>query len=349
MNDDYLWDKSGPPDPQIARIEHALGGLRFSRPAPTFAALEPTGATRPGSRVNWFRTAAAAAFAVILLAIGSGLLWWWKTGAAAGWVVTQADGAPRIGSSWIGNSGRVGLGHVLETDGQSRVEIQLTEVGRIEIDPQSRVRVLASPTGASRLALDRGTIHARIWALPGAFVVDTPAARAVDLGCVYTLHVDDSGDGLIRTSMGWVGFKLGDREAFIPAGAACRTYVKAGPGVPYFEDAPEKLRAALATFDLPSDSAADRTASLQTILAQSRTQDAFTLWHLLSRVDDSQRAEVYNRLAALVPPPALVTREGIRRLDRGMLDRWWNAFGLGDISLWRHWERSWSEAGQNIK
>jgi hypothetical protein len=349
MTDDYLWDKSGPPDPEIERIEHALGGLRSNRPAPMFVALERASAARPGPGVNWFRAASAAAFAVILFAVGSGLLWWWKTGTVAGWVVTQVAGAPRIGPHWIGNSGRVGLGQVLETDGQSRVEIQLPEVGRIEIDPQSRLRVLASPTGASRLALDRGTIHARIWGIPGAFVVDTPAARAVDLGCVYTLHVDDSGEGLIRTSMGWVGFAFADREAFIPAGAACRTHMKTGPGIPYFEDAPEKLREAVTTFDLPAGSAVDRAASLQTILAQSRTRDAFTLWHLLSRVGDSQREEVYDRLAALVPPPALVTREGIRKVDREMLDRWWNAFDLGDISLWRHWERSWSDSGRNTK
>jgi FecR protein len=349
MTDDYLWNKSGPPDPEIERIEHALGRLRFNRPAPIFATLELTSTATRSPRVNWCRAASAAAFAVILFAVGSGLLWWWKEGTAGGWVVTEVSGTPRVGPNWIGNFGRVGLGQVLETDGRSRVEIQLPQVGRIEIDPQSRLRVLVSPTGASRLALDRGTIHARIWALPGAFVVDTPAARAVDLGCVYTLHVDDSGDGLIRTSMGWVGFNLGDTEAFIPAGAACKTRMKTGPGIPYFEDAPEKLRAAATTFDLPAGSAADRNVSLQTILAQSRTRDAFTLWHLLSRVDDSQREEVYDRLAALIPPPASVTLQGIRKLDREMLDRWWNALGLGDITLWRHWERSWSDSSQNTK
>jgi hypothetical protein len=37
-----------------------------------------------------------------------------------------------------------------------------------------------------------------------------------------------------------------------------------------------------------------------------------------------------------------VTRESILRLDNTMLDSWWNAFNLGDISLWRHWEQSWT-------
>jgi hypothetical protein len=41
------------------------------------------------------------------------------------------------------------------------------------------------------LAMDTGnnrrTIHAYIWAPPGEFVVDTPSAVTVDLGCACTL------------------------------------------------------------------------------------------------------------------------------------------------------------------
>jgi hypothetical protein len=52
---------------------------------------------------------------------------------------------------------------------------------------------------------------------------------------------------------------------------------------------------------------------------------------------------VFDRLKLLVAPPPGVTREGILRLDRRMLDLWWNQFELGDITLWRHWEQSWSQ------
>jgi len=38
------------------------------------------------------------------------------------------------------------------------------------------------------------------------FVVDTPSASAIDLGCAYTLHVNEDGSGTLRTTLGWVGF-----------------------------------------------------------------------------------------------------------------------------------------------
>ena len=75
----------------------------------------------------------------------------------------------------------------------------------------------------------------------------------------------------------------------------------------------------------------------------AREDDALTLWHLLSRVSDADRPRVYDRLAALAPPPAGVTREGILHLDRQMLDSWWNSLGYGDVGLWRMYEHDWSK------
>jgi hypothetical protein len=88
--------------------------------------------------------------------------------------------------------------------------------------------------------------------------------------------------------------------------------------------------------------AKQRKAELERVLREARQRDALTVWHLLARVDEADRGRVYDRLAALVPPPSGVTREGILRLDQEMLDLWWNQLGLGDVSLWRTWERTWS-------
>src|SRR4029077_10748441 len=131
--------------------------------------------------------------------------------------------------------------------------------------------------------------------------------------------------------MGWVGFKLNGHESFIPAGALCLTRPKIGPGTPYMEDASASFRSALSRFDFGSPTPAERNALLGILLVGARKDDAMTLWHLLSRVSDADRPGVYDRLAELSPPPTGVTREGILRLDRSMLDAWWSSFGFGDI------------------
>ena len=351
MNDDYLWDGSGEPDPEVQKLEKALGRYQHKGVAPVFDAAklarvaEPS---RPLLRRLWFQLAfAAATIAVIASLVYLARLRFFSKDSGPSWDVARLEGAPKVGRQFLRNEKsevRLKVGDTLETDNHSRASLTLDETGRVEVDADSRLRSLTNGPGHKRLSLERGTIHAVIWAPPGQFVVDTPSAVAVDLGCVYTLHVDDSGAGLLRTTMGWVGFKLNGHESFIPAGAVCKTQPKTGPGTPYFEDASSAFRDALSRFDFASLSALDRDAALSTILTEARKQDAMTLWHLLSRVNEENRGRVYDRLVALAAPPKGVTREGALRLDPAMLDTWWSSFGFGDIYLWHMYERDWPEA-----
>jgi hypothetical protein len=269
----------------------------------------------------------------------------------AGWDVSSLAGTPRIGRNPVSGkeTSRLAIGQVLETDQQSRASLWAEGVGQIEMEASTRLRLMNMGAGLQRIALDHGTIHTHIWAPPGQFVVNTPSAVTVDLGCAYTLQVDDSGAGFVRTSVGWVGFKLNGHESFIPAGAVCATRPSVGPGTPYFEDASLELRAALARFDFEDRTPKQRATDLAIVLRSTRQRDALTVWHLLSRVEERQRALVYDRLQELAPPPASVTKEGILRLDQSMLDRWWNELGFDDILIWRHWERSWSGAARSVR
>jgi hypothetical protein len=129
--------------------------------------------------------------------------------------------------------------------------------------------------------------------------------------------------------------ELQNRESVVPAGAACETRPTLGPGTPYFEDASDVFRQSLKTVDFDPD-AHTRSAALVGILDQARPRDTLTLWNLLARVDGEDRARVYDRMAALTPPPAGVTREGVLALDQKMLDAWrddlettWMGIGKG--------------------
>jgi hypothetical protein len=348
MNDRYLWDGSGKPDAELLRLEKVLTQLRHKGEAPVF----PTVISAKEEKFSlgflqmlWPRRFAAIA-AMVLLALVTGVLISRPPSLTAprpGWEVEQVAGAPTIGAGSINQAnkkGKLEIGQLLVTNADSRASINVGGVGQVDVDPGSRVRLLQTSRDRKRISLEEGTIHAAIWAPPGEFVVDTPSAVAVDLGCVYTLHVNADGSGVLRTTLGWVGFHLNGRDSFIPAGAMCPTRPKLGPGTPYFEDAPPSFRTALSQLDFENQSAASRAAALGIVLSQARKGDALSLWHLLSRTTGAEREQVFNRLAELLPPSAGITREGILRLDRKQLDLWWNQLDVGDISIWRFWEQS---------
>ena len=348
MRKDYLWDGSGAPDREIQRLESLLADFRHADRAFALPAGMPAPHGKFGrALVQMSPPLRLAAAAAILFALGITVFFTLRPKTAPdlgpGWDVANLQGAPQIGSKTIAANqapAKLHVGQTIVTNSDSRASLSESELGEIRIDPNSRVRLVQAEPNRKRIQLEVGTIHAAIWAPPTQFIVETPSATAVDLGCRYTLQVAADGSGTIRTTLGWVGFHWDGRDSFIPAGAMCATRPPMGPGTPYFEDAAPSFRDALREFDqaLPASDVASQ--QLEVILKQARPRDGLTLWHLLSRTNGPERAQVYARFAALVPPPPSVTRDGILQLDPHTLDLYWNALGLGDISIWRFWEQN---------
>jgi len=206
----------------------------------------------------------------------------------------------------------------IETDAHTRRTIEVGQIGSVEVEPGTRVRVVADRPNEHRLDLAHGEIRAKISAPPKLFFVDTAAGTAVDLGCEYTLTDDDLGRGMLTVTRGWVSFQWKGLESLVPAGASCRTHPRIGPGIPYFDDAPDGFKQAVENFVLGQD----RGSALNAMLAQARVRDTLTLWHLLQRVEASDRERVYDRMAALSPPPDGVSRERALALDPEALKLW---------------------------
>jgi len=156
MKEDYLWDRSGEPDPDIERLENLLGPMGH----------------KPGKLPEWNRTtrsrplAAWAVAASVLLIAGAGWIVWQKKQPA--WQVAVVQGAPSIT--------RLAKGQSFTTDAQSRARLNLNDVGEVQVEPNTTVSVVSIKPREQRLALDHGTIHALIWAPPGQFFVNTPSA-----------------------------------------------------------------------------------------------------------------------------------------------------------------------------
>jgi len=266
-------------------------------------------------------------------------LTWQSTRSTASWTVARLDGQPLVGSTALVGTGRIGVGQTLVTDASSRARVQVSTIGEVTIDPNSRLRLVATGDAHHRLALDRGTLHASITAPPGQFIVDTPSARATDLGCAYTLHVDEDGTGIISVTAGWVAFERDGLESFVPAGASCRTNPRRGPGTPRYDNESQAYRDAIDDFDDADGDPARRHDALQRVLQYGGHGDAVTLWHLIPRVDPADRGAVVDALADQAAMPPGVTRDAVMRADKAALDQWWDALGLGDTAWWRAWKR----------
>lgn len=274
-------------------------------------------AFQPSKARVWFGLSSfgfAAASAMVLAVAVIGVVWFLNYGPGVTWEVVRYV----VGSDQVAATTRLAAGELLETDGESRALLSVGQIGTVELEPNSRIRLIDTDVTEHRLALERGKIKAKISAPPRLFFVNTPSAEAIDLGCAYTLEVDDAGRGFLHVTSGWVALVGDGRESYVPIGAMCETRLGSGPGTPYFDDASDVLREALAKFDFENGG----PNALKVVLAESRDRDTFTLWHLLSRVDESQRSEILDKMIELVGLPAGVTREAVMQLDPTTLELW---------------------------
>jgi hypothetical protein len=172
---------------------------------------------------------------------------------------------------------------------------------------------------------------------PRYFLVETASALATDLGCAYTLSVDDAGTGVLIVDEGEVELERSGIRSSVLAGNSAGLRRDAGPGLPYPTNASPALRSAVAMFD-----AAPRGAgSIDAVLAAADARSTITLWHLLQRADERDRGKVYDRLAALSPPPASVTRERALRGESGALQRWRTQLQPAWVVEAPLWRRAW--------
>src|SRR2546422_284131 len=132
MRDDYLWDGSGEPDPEVERLERALGRLRSRRQAPEW----------PARRVVRFPRfffvppvpLQAVAAGLLLLLAGT---WVVTRPPKSSWEVARLEGGPKVRSDRIGQTGRLAVGEWLETDNASRAEIKVGQIGHVEVEPNT--------------------------------------------------------------------------------------------------------------------------------------------------------------------------------------------------------------------
>lgn len=293
---DYLWSGSGRPDPEVEVLEERLAPLR--REPPPLPDL-PARPTRHGPR--WRRRVAIPLLLAASLLLVSGLT---LLARRQSWEVT-----------WLGAGGgaaRLAAGEWLET-GERRASLAVGLIGTLRLEPGTRLRLVSVASHDHRVALARGTVHARIWAPPRRFFVETPVTTAIDLGCAYTLSTDEGGNGILRVTSGWVSFERRARggldEVAVPAGASCRVLATVGPMAPVWDDAPGRFRQALESHEAAGADPAARQEALATLLASARAKDGLTLLAMAPSLSPAERGVLYDRLAA-------VSGE-VRRLPRG--------------------------------
>jgi hypothetical protein len=309
---DYLWDRTGERDPEVARLEQLLSPLGHDGSPLETPSRAARVTTARAARFRWAAGALTAAAAVALFFV-------YRSGqeqacGGANGFAFSSDHAVRC-EGGRAERGTLAVGGFIETaDGAATVTV--ADIGAVELGARSRLSLRRSARDEHRFALDRGKLHARVLAPPRLFVIETASATAVDLGCEYTLEVDEHGAGRLHVTSGQV--ELAARKGslvLVPAGSGARFTREHGVGAPVTDGASPALRDAVARFDRGEARAAE-------VLAAAKPEDSVTVVNLLSMVSPGERGLVFDRLAQLFPPPSSVEKATVVAGDARAIGQW---------------------------
>lgn len=287
MSDDYLWNRSGPPDPDVERLEQLLAPLAHDAP------LDDLRIQRK-RRAPWFvlgvAIAAAAAVAIYLaLPRGDDIC-----RGGEGFAFTGVGGAVSCGGTAVAH-GVLPVGGELDT-GAHEASLTIADIGTARLGKQTRVRLDRTDRERHQLALDRGHLHAKVNAAPRLFAVTTKHTDVIDLGCEYTIDVDDNGAGAICVLTGIVELVTKSGAVVVaPEGSCAAILAGQRPGLPVARIARAEVVAAVRAYDRGEAGALDR------LLAIADRRDAITL--IAVAAFDPRRKDVLERLMELSPPP----------------------------------------------
>ncbi len=147
--DDYLWDGTGEPDPEVRELEERLRPLRRVPPPPDWSKSAP--------RSPRFRLVALAAAAALALALGASALR--RPPARGGWDLRWLEGESWSASRVV-REDKLAVGQWIETRAaRARLSVgpRDDEIGEVQLEPQHarrprRPRQEAPPALARRAA-----------------------------------------------------------------------------------------------------------------------------------------------------------------------------------------------------
>lgn len=234
------------------------------------------------------------------------------------WKVSNLQGNSLIGDAAMSNYDSIKEGQWVQTNYNSRAELVIADIGKVIIEPNSKVVFLKSAEGDNRILVEYGTINTDMNPNAKNFFVEMPSAVATDNGGSYTLTIDSTGDGLVYVKSGKVEIESPNREAIIPAGMLVLTKKDVGVGTPFNENSSAKFKNALFNFDFGNCAG----TCVATLLNNAKMSDAVSLVNMIPNVDKEYSDQVYTKLATFVAPPKPVPADSIPFLDEDEINEW---------------------------
>ncbi len=332
---DPLWDPQQPSDETLAHLTSLLRRYRHVlSPDRVWSAAPPA---VPRRRAQRALLAATIALAACMAGVAVWVPWRLQWEERRQWAV-DADAGPALAALDVGTT--------LTTRAGESATVQVARIGRMEVLPGTRIRLLDTRGGHHRLELLEGRVRARIWAPPGYFAIAAGASETVDLGCEFEMSRNLRGEGTIHVTNGWIMHRVNGQETLVPAGSGL-DFDATRSGIPLATTSSAAFRAAVRQLDLAMAEGGRPPGGEEAVVREATPADSFALLSLLTRYPALASGPVYSKLAALLDLQTDAQhREAWSRGSMHAMNLWWERIPRPPKAWWLNWRDAfpWTES-----
>ncbi|AFH50686.1 DNA-directed RNA polymerase specialized sigma subunit [Ignavibacterium album JCM 16511] len=245
-----------------------------------------------------------------VLVIAALVLFWLNR--AKGWTVSSLGGNVLIDNVTVNKEGEMKLNSTLLTDENSNAKIIIPHTGVIEAEPNTSI---SRTRKDFELKVSKGKIIKKAESQENKLTIQTDIADFnEELSSDFELTINEERNSLF-VFKGTVKVVVKGFESVVPENFACD--IRKGKfAVPYNPNSDKQIINLIKEYSGPAD------PNMVVIVSLATKSDALSLWHILQLSSEGNRPIVFKKLNELVPPPDSVTKEGIQKLNRDMLDQW---------------------------
>lgn len=329
MNADYLWDRSGPVDEQIADLERVLAGHAFTGRVPAELMREPR-------RLPW-RDRAIIAAGVLLVLASLTRYWIVRTPlvprAPISWTIASSTGKHTAEAPGPTKSpGGPETGQWVETSAGASVRLEALSGGIVTLNADTRALMVDMGNTTQRLELAHGSIYTEPSKSDTPIEVVTPVGIAtIAPGTACLITYDKLKNGSVEVKRGRIEFRTQGPDTQVTRfGAGSTATIAFGRlYTPRRGDASPELIAALAAYESPPPPGMTSpewwilSLDSSDILKAANPSDEITLWNLMHRTDEDGRKQIIARARELTKSMWKIENDALLRLDQDAMEAWW--------------------------
>ncbi len=252
------------------------------------------------------------AFIIFIIALGYGYILYKKDNKTTPWQITITSLNAETQTS------QINLNSSIETKNDEQIEIQITDIAKIELSGNSKIKVIAGTKSLSSIILYSGNLTFIPEFSNQLFELKFNNLILKSRDAKFSI-VEIENSAKVNIITNYISILLAGMEYKIPKNFEFNIFSSNHITIPINNNTSNHFRKLIESYNiLPNE------VVLKKIIKTASKLDAFTLHYMLSQVTPEYRELIINKLQKLIPLPATTSKENVLMLSQEALDNWWD-------------------------